>query len=143
MPLSNYLLVKVDPMKETSGGGIILGSAKEPASTGEIVSVGPGAEDVETGVKLPVQAKVGERVMWGRYSGANVRYDNVEHTLLKDRDVSMVWTGEFIPENVKPIGANVLIKIKDVAGETELQGQETQDGSWPASKRRSWPSRRR
>ncbi|KAH8065703.1 hypothetical protein JL722_80 [Aureococcus anophagefferens] len=51
-PLSNYLLVKVDPIKDTSGGGIILGSASEPASTGEVVSAGP-PRGPESGVLLP------------------------------------------------------------------------------------------
>lgn len=117
-PLSNYLLVKVDPIKDTSGGGIILGSASEPASTGEVVSAGPGREDPESGVLLPVQCAVGDRVMWGRYSGANVRYDNADHTLLKDRDVSMVWTGDLAADSARPIGSNVLVKVSENAGAT-------------------------
>ena len=56
--------------------------------------------------------------MWGRYSGANVRYDNKDHTLLKDRDVSMVWTGDLAADSVRPIGSNVLVKVSENAGAT-------------------------
>ena len=87
-PLSNYMLVKVDATAETSGGGIVLtGSAKEPASTGDVLAVGPGRADPYSGAALPVQCAVGDRVMWGRYSGADVDYCGGGHTLLKDRDV--------------------------------------------------------
>ena len=56
--------------------------------------------------------------MWGRYSGANVRYDNKDHTLLKDRDVTMLWRGDMSPESVRPIGSNILIKVDETKGET-------------------------
>mmetsp|Transcript_23696 Transcript_23696/g.71080 ORF Transcript_23696/g.71080 Transcript_23696/m.71080 type:complete len:240 (+) Transcript_23696:161-880(+) len=130
-PLANYMLVEVDPTSETSGGGIVLtGSAKEPASTGTVVSVGPGRVEGESGVLLPVQCSPGDRVMWGRYSGADVNYNNKGHTLLKDRDVQMFWDGDLTAATARPIGGNLLIRITENTGETAgglLLGLAAQD----------------
>merc|ERR1740121_2375485 len=68
--------------------------------------------------------------MWGRYSGADVDYCGGGHTLLKDRDVTMSWSGELTPETARPIGGNLLIRITENTGETAgglLLGLAAQD----------------
>ena len=89
-PLSDYLLVKVDETAEKTSGGIMISDkAKEPPPTGVVQTVGPGALHPESGTVLPIDCKEGDNVMWGRYAGANVKYQRESHTLLKDRDVNI------------------------------------------------------
>lgn len=130
-PLSNYLFVSVDATSETSAGGVVLsGNSREPAKTGTVVAAGPGRAHPESGAALPLECAPGERVMWGRYAGANVKYDGGDHTLLKDRDVSMVWEGALTSATARPIGANVLIRVAGTKGQTAsglLLGLAAQD----------------
>ena len=118
-PLSDYLLVKVDETAEKTSGGIMISDkAKEPPPTGVVQTVGPGALHPESGTVLPIDCKEGDNVMWGRYAGANVKYQRESHTLLKDRDVQMSWNGELTSGNARPIGGNILIKIREEKGQT-------------------------
>lgn len=119
-PLSNYLYVEVDKTSETSAGGVMISAkAQEPPKVGTVRARGPGREHPESGAAMPVEAEIGERVMWGRYAGATVKYDGKEHTLLKDRDVIMAWTGDLTAETARPIGGNVLLKVSGSRGQTE------------------------
>lgn len=119
-PLSDYLLVKVDETAEKTSGGIMISDkAKEPPPTGVVQTVGPGVLHPESGVALPIDCKAGDNVMWGRYSGANVKYQRSSHTLLKDRDVQMSWAGELSAASARPIGGNILIKVRAEKGQTE------------------------
>jgi co-chaperonin GroES (HSP10) len=130
-PLSDYLLVKVDETSDKTSGGVMLSDkSKEPPPTGVVQSVGPGALHKESGVVLPIDCKVGDSVMWGRYSGANVKYQRSSHTLLKDRDVQMSWTGELTAQSARPIGGKILIKVREEKGQTTsglFLGMEAQD----------------
>ena len=130
-PLSDYLLVKVDETAEKTSGGIMISDkAKEPPPTGVVQTVGPGALHPESGTVLPIDCKAGDNVMWGRYAGANVKYDGGDHTLLQDRDVSMVWEGDLTSATARPIGANVLIRVAGTKGATAsglLLGLAAQD----------------
>ena len=121
-PLSDYLLVKVDETAEKTSGGIMISDkAKEPPPTGVVQTVGPGALHPESGTVLPIDCKEGDNVMWGRYAGANVKYQRESHTLLKDRDVQMSWNGELTSASARPIGGNILIKVREEKGQTRVE----------------------
>src|SRR5262245_41817445 len=74
-PLHDRVVVKrIDAEEKTKGGIIIPDSAKEKPSQGEITAVGPGGRD-ETGKLIPIDLKVGDRVLFGKWSGTEVKLD--------------------------------------------------------------------
>ena len=76
-PLHDRVVVKrIDAEEKTSGGIIIPDTAKEKPSQGEIVAVGPGGRD-EAGKLIPIDLKVGDRVLFGKWSGTEVKIDDV------------------------------------------------------------------
>jgi chaperonin GroES len=73
--------------REVQAGGIIIpDSAKEKPSQGEIVSVGPGGRD-EAGKLIPLDVKVGERVLFGKWSGTEVKIDGQDLLIMKESDI--------------------------------------------------------
>lgn len=106
-PLSNYILVEIDGDTGVTAGGLVLSTA-EKATSGTVVTVGPGKEDKETGVVLPVPVTPGQHVMWGRYEGAELTYCGKKHTLIRDVDIAVVWDDDFAQSHV--IGGKVLLK---------------------------------
>jgi chaperonin GroES len=86
-PLHDRVVVKrIDAEEKTSGGIIIPDTAKEKPSQGEIVAVGPGGRD-EAGKLIPIDLKVGERVLFGKWSGTEVKIDNVDLLIMKESDI--------------------------------------------------------
>jgi|UniRef100_Q07TB6 chaperonin GroES len=86
-PLHDRVLVKrVDAETKTKGGIIIPDSAKEKPSQGEIVAVGPGGRD-EAGKLLPIDLKVGDRVLFGKWSGTEIKLDGQELLIMKESDI--------------------------------------------------------
>jgi chaperonin GroES len=86
-PLHDRVVVKrIDAEEKTAGGIIIPDTAKEKPSQGEIIAVGPGARD-ETGKLVPLDVKVGDRILFGKWSGTEVKIDGVEYLLMKESDV--------------------------------------------------------
>ena len=86
-PLHDRVVVKrVDAEEKTAGGIIIPDSAKEKPSQGEIVAVGPGARD-EAGKLVPLDVKAGDRVLFGKWSGTEVKLDGVEYLIMKEADI--------------------------------------------------------
>jgi chaperonin GroES len=86
-PLHDRLVVRrVDAEPKTAGGIIIPETAKEKPQQGQAVAVGPGARD-ETGKLIPIDVKVGDRVLFGKWSGAEVKIDGIEYLILKESDV--------------------------------------------------------
>lgn len=85
-PLADRVVVKMVESEETTKSGIVLpGSAKEKPQVAEIVAVGPGA--VEDGKKIPMEVKVGDKVLLSKYAGTEVKYDGIEYTILKQGDI--------------------------------------------------------
>src|SRR4051794_6342252 len=80
------LLRRIEPEAKTAGGIIIPDTAKEKPQEGEIVAVGPGARD-EAGKLQPLDVKVGDRVLFGKWSGTEVKIDGEELTIMKESDV--------------------------------------------------------
>ena len=86
-PLHDRVVVKrIDAEEKSSGGIIIPDSAQEKPSQGEIISVGPGARD-ETGRVLKLDVKSGDRVLFGKWSGTEVKLDGVELLIMKESDI--------------------------------------------------------
>ena len=91
-PLHDRVVVKrIDAEEKTKGGIIIPDTAKEKPSQGEIVAVGPGGRD-ETGKLIPIDLKVGDRVLFGKWSGTEVKIENEELLIMKESDIMGVLT---------------------------------------------------
>src|SRR5215470_6768465 len=92
-PLHDRVVVKrIDAEEKTAGGIIIPDTAKEKPSQGEIIAVGPGARD-ETGKLVPLDVKVGDRILFGKWSGTEVKLDGVEYLIMKESDVMGIIEG--------------------------------------------------
>jgi chaperonin GroES len=86
-PLHDRVLVKrVDAETKTKGGIIIPDSAKEKPQEGEVIAVGPGARD-ESGKLVPLDVKKGDRVLFGKWSGTEVKIDGEDLLIMKESDV--------------------------------------------------------
>jgi chaperonin GroES len=92
-PLHDRVLVKRIESDEKSRGGIIIpDSAKEKPSEGEIMAVGTGARD-ESGKLIPLDVKVGDRVLFGKWSGTEVKVDNEDYMVMKESDIMGIIEG--------------------------------------------------
>jgi len=93
-PLHDRVLIKVlDSEEKTSGGIIIPDTAKEKPQEGEVVAVGPGA--INDGGKLtPMDVKVGDIVLFGKWSGTDVKIDGKEYSIMKESDIMGVSKGK-------------------------------------------------
>ena len=86
-PLADRVVVKLVEAEEKTRGGIILtASAQEKPQVAEVVAVGPGAYS-EDGKLIPMDVKVGDKVITGKYSGTEVKMDGVEYTIVKQSDI--------------------------------------------------------
>ena len=86
-PLHDRVVVKRVEAEEKSKGGIIIpDTAKEKPQQGEVVAVGPGGRD-ENGKLTPLDVKEGDRVLFGKWSGTEVKLDGVEYIIMKESDI--------------------------------------------------------
>ena len=86
-PLHDRVLIRVlDSEEKTSGGIIIPDTAKEKPQEGEVVAVGPGAK-TEDGKISPMDVKVGDIVLFGKWSGTEVKIDGTEYSIMKESDI--------------------------------------------------------
>ncbi len=86
-PLHDHVLVRrVTPEAKTSGGIIIPDTVKEKPMEGEAVAVGPGARDAN-GQLCPLDIKVGDRVLFGKWSGSEIKLDGEDLVIMKESDV--------------------------------------------------------
>ena len=86
-PLHDRVVVKrIDADQKTAGGIIIPDTAQEKPSQGEIIAVGPGGRD-ESGKLTPIDVKVGDVVLFGKWSGTEVKLDGVEYLIMKESDI--------------------------------------------------------
>jgi chaperonin GroES len=91
-PLHDRVVVKrIDAEEKTAGGIIIPDTAKEKPSQGEVIAVGPGGRD-ENGKLLPIDIQVGDRVLFGKWSGTEVKIDGQELLIMKESDIMGVLT---------------------------------------------------
>jgi len=86
-PLHDRVLVRrVEAEEKTAGGIIIPDTAKEKPMEGEVVAVGPGARD-EAGKVQPLDVKVGDRILFGKWSGTEVKLDGEDLIIMKESDI--------------------------------------------------------
>jgi chaperonin GroES len=86
-PLHDRVVVKRIEAEEKSAGGIIIpDTAKEKPQQGEIIAVGPGGRD-EAGKLIPIDVQVGNRVLFGKWSGTEVKIDGHEYLIMKESDI--------------------------------------------------------
>ena len=91
-PLHDRVVVKrVEEEGKTKGGIIIPDTAKEKPSQGEVIAVGPGGRD-EAGKLIPIDIKVGDRVLFGKWSGTEVKLDGQDLLIMKESDIMGVLT---------------------------------------------------
>jgi chaperonin GroES len=86
-PLHDRVVIKRIEAEATSRGGIIIpDTAKEKPQTGEVTAVGPGGRD-EAGKLTPIDLKVGDKVLFGKWSGTEVKLDGIELLIMKESDI--------------------------------------------------------
>ena len=92
-PLHDRVVVKrIDAEEKSKGGIIIPDTAKEKPSQGEIIAVGPGGRD-ENGKLIPIDLKAGDTVLFGKWSGTEVKIDGEDLLIMKESDVMGVIEG--------------------------------------------------
>ena len=86
-PLHDRVVVRrIIALEKTKGGIIIPDSAQEKPSEGEVITVGPGGRD-ESGKLIPIDIKTGDRVLFGKWSGTEVKLDGEELLIMKESDI--------------------------------------------------------
>ena len=86
-PLHDRLIVKrFEEEEKTKGGIIIPDNAKEKPQQGEVIAVGNG-KALEDGKKLPLEVKKGDRVLFGKYSGTEIKIDGTEYLMMREEDI--------------------------------------------------------
>ena len=93
-PLHDRVVVRRIEAEEKSTGGIIIpDTAKEKPSQGEVIAVGPGGRD-EAGKLIPIDVKGGDRVLFGKWSGTEVKIDGQELLIMKESDIMGIIEGQ-------------------------------------------------
>jgi chaperonin GroES len=93
-PLHDRVVVRrLDSEEKTKGGIIIPDSAKEKPQEGEVVAVGPGGRD-ESGKITPLDVKAGDRVLFGKWSGTEVKIDGQDLLIMKESDIMGIIEGK-------------------------------------------------
>src|SRR6202158_1947107 len=86
-PLHDRVVIeRIDAEAKTAGGIIIPDTAQEKPQQGKVIAVGPGGRD-ERGKLIPIDVKVGNRILFGKWSGTEVKIDDVEYLIMKESDI--------------------------------------------------------
>jgi chaperonin GroES len=86
-PLNDRILVvRKEEEKKTAGGIIIPDTAKEKPQEGEIVAVGPGKRD-DSGKRIPLDVKKGDKILFSKYAGSEIKVDGVVHIFMREDDI--------------------------------------------------------
>jgi chaperonin GroES len=80
------VVTRIDALAKTAGGIIIPDTVKEKPTEGEVIAVGPGGRD-ESGKLIPIDLKEGDKVLFGKWSGTEVKIDGVEYLIMKESDI--------------------------------------------------------
>ena len=91
-PLHDRVVVRrIDAEEKTKGGIIIPDTAKEKPQEGRVIAVGPGARD-ENGKLQPLDVKTGDRILFGKWSGTEIKLDGEDYLIMKESDIMGVLT---------------------------------------------------
>ena len=86
-PLGERVIVKPSPSEEKTAGGLYIPeTAKEKPQKGEVIAVGPGRK-ADDGQRLPMEVKVGDKVLYGKYSGTEMKVDGETYLIMKESDI--------------------------------------------------------
>jgi chaperonin GroES len=86
-PLGDRVFVKVAQTEERTAGGIVLpDTAKEKPQVGEVVAVGPGKRN-DDGSRQPMEVKIGDKVLYSKYAGTDIKLGNEDYVLLLEKDI--------------------------------------------------------
>lgn len=86
-PLSDRVLVKrLEELEQKKGGIIIPDTAKEKPMEGKVIAIGPGKLD-DKGKRIPIEVKAGDRVLFGKYAGTEIKIDDEEHVILSADEI--------------------------------------------------------
>jgi chaperonin GroES len=86
-PLHDRVVIeRIDAEAKTAGGIIIPDTAQEKPQQGKVIAVGPGDRD-ESGKLIPIDVEVGDRILFGKWSGTEVKIDGVEYLIMKESDI--------------------------------------------------------
>jgi len=92
-PLHDRILVKrLEEGEQVRGGIIIPDTAKEKPQEGEVVAVGEGKKN-DSGERLPIDVKAGDRILFGKYSGSEIKMDNEEYVVLREDEIFGIIEG--------------------------------------------------
>ncbi|MCE5322826.1 co-chaperone GroES [bacterium] len=93
-PLGDRIIAKaLDAEKVTAGGIVLPDSAKEKPQEAEVVAVGPGTQ-LESGKVAPMDVKVGDKIIYGKYAGTEVKVGGEEYVILRQEDVLAIMEGK-------------------------------------------------
>jgi chaperonin GroES len=93
-PLQDRIIVKrIEEEEKTKGGIIIPDSAKEKPQEGKVIAVGKG-KMTEDGKLIPLDVKVGDRILFGKYSGTEVKIEGEEHLIMREEDILGIIEGK-------------------------------------------------
>jgi len=120
-PLNNFLLVKkAEAVEQTEGGILLTGKAKIVKTEGTVVAVGPGRTHQDSGIVFDMPVVPGEGVVYGKYDGTEVDLDGMAHTLIRDDDIVVKFTGgKLTLESVDVVRDNVLVFVDKSEQQTE------------------------
>ena len=89
-PLADRVVIKPLPAEEKTKGGLVIpDTAKERPQQGEVMAVGPG-RITEDGKKIPMEVKVGDKVLYGKYAGTEISIDGEEYLIMRESDILAV-----------------------------------------------------
>ena len=92
-PLHDRVVVRrIESDDRTAGGIISPDTAKEKPQEGEVIALGPGARD-ESGKLIPLDLKAGDRILFGKWSGTEIKLDGVEYLIMKESDIMGILEG--------------------------------------------------
>ncbi|HEX9246736.1 MAG TPA: co-chaperone GroES [bacterium] len=93
-PLGDRIVVKViEELERTKGGIVLPDTAKEKPQEAEVMAVGPGGRN-DKGERIPMEVKVGDRIIFAKYSGSEFKLDDEEYLILRESDVLAIVTRE-------------------------------------------------
>lgn len=113
MPLSNNLLIRVKEVAAATKGGLYIpDNAKERPTEGTVIAAGLGRIHPDTSVLMDISANQGESVLYGKYDGTELKYNGVNHQMIKDDDVLLKYSGKDMTlEAVSPVKDQVLVRL--------------------------------
>ncbi|KAJ8903914.1 hypothetical protein NDN08_000445 [Rhodosorus marinus] len=113
VPIRNYVFAKRAAAPDSTEGGLVLADvAKEKPNFGTVLATGDGGSYRLTGIKMPMVVKPGDSVVFGRFGGLEVTYDNSKHIFVDQFDLlCKLKEGDYKPENVEPLFDKVFVKV--------------------------------